>query len=137
MTALIPGLYPLGHCHLRKYSLPVYNLTFKNLIMRLKIYAFGIFIVALLTQSCNKLVEVPPPVSTITTTQTFADSIDAQEAILGIYSTLINTGGFNPTIGSGGVMMLAGLSSDELVVFGYSNDYNQLYTNTLLPFNNY
>jgi starch-binding outer membrane protein, SusD/RagB family len=70
--------------------------------------------------SCKKLVQIAPPTSGLTTTEVFADSIDANSAVLGIYSSMISTGqslGF----GSGSITLFTGLSGDELV------DYNLQY----------
>src|SRR6266576_5314738 len=61
--------------------------------------------------SCKKLIEIKPPDSSITTGQVFADSIDANSAILGIYSNMINDG----SIACGFETVYSGMSADELL----------------------
>lgn len=80
---------------------------------------------------CDKLIEIPPPSNSITTSQVFSDSINAAAAISGIYSSIIyksNRFGFC----NGAETILCGLSSDELVNFESSNTYiTEFYFNTL------
>jgi hypothetical protein len=83
----------------------------------------------LLLGSCKKYVQIPPPVSSITTSEVFADSADANSGILGIYTQMINgsQGGFNLT--NGALTFYGGSSSDELVPYYASGD--QFYPNEL------
>jgi len=81
--------------------------------------------------ACNKLVEIPPPSTTITTSQVFADSIDAAAAISGIYSR-IQYDGNGLAFCNGIETVICGLSSDELVSF-YTDSYLNFYANTLNP----
>ena len=74
-----------------------------------------LFITVCLT-ACKKLVEIPPPAGSITTSQVFADSADATSAIAGIYNNLINTGG-GLQFGDGMITIYCGESADELMDF--------------------
>src|ERR1700753_1366305 len=93
--------------HLIKRSL------FQNIT---KYFFFLPICIAAIFTSCKKLVQIPPPVSSITTSQVFADSADATAAISGIYSSLINTEG-TISVGSGSISIDCGTSADELVPF--------------------
>ncbi|SKA38045.1 Starch-binding associating with outer membrane [Chitinophaga eiseniae] len=79
---------------------------------------------ASLLSSCKKLVSVPDPVSTISTSQVFNSEKQANGAMAGVYSRLIN--GDDPvgappvgesSFAAGLSTMLGGLSSDELYFF--------------------
>jgi hypothetical protein len=85
----------------------------------------------LLSFGCSKIVQIDPPVNTITTTQVFADSSDAGAAVAGLYS---NTTYVSLGFGNGLLTFYPGLSSDELLQFGA---VNELSTNTLLANNGY
>jgi len=78
--------------------------------------------------SCTKLVQIPPPANSITTSQVFADSVDATAALDGIYSSM----GYTQTsveFGDGLLTVYCGLSADELEDFNLTYqdlDYNIL-----------
>lgn len=80
--------------------------------------------------SCRKLVEIDPPVNSITTAEAFSSDADATSAITGLYSSLINTGG-SVYFGCGAVTLFCGLSSDELSRFNAEPMINQFYINSL------
>jgi starch-binding outer membrane protein, SusD/RagB family len=82
--------------------------------------------------SCKKLVQIPPPVSSITTSQVFADSSDAAAAILGLYSSM---GYANEGFATGLLTIYPGESADELLSFNDRGDDFQLSTNTVLSSN--
>lgn len=97
-----------------------------------------IILPALLLISCKKLVEIDGPVDTITTKQIFASNKEAEWAVTGLYSKLIN--GFfsgNYTVvgeanySSGLCTILGGLSSDDLQPPANSLDYRFVSTNNL------
>lgn len=74
--------------------------------------------------------EIDPPAGSITTAQSFKDSINASSAIAGIYFNMANNlGGL--TFANGATTINAGCSADELVPFT-SNDQFVFYTNTLI-----
>ena len=90
--------------------------------------------VALFLYSCKKMVEVDPPINSITTEGAFSSDATASAAVVGIYSKLINTNG-TPQFGSGGTTIYLGLSADELTKAGISGAPLQFSTNTILSDN--
>jgi hypothetical protein len=84
--------------------------------------------------SCKKLVDIPPPVSTITTSQVFATDDQAESAMAGIYYGMINS--VNPSPFCGGVTINAGMSADEFICFNGTDETSlQFQNNTLLSTN--
>lgn len=78
--------------------------------------------------SCKKMVSIPPPINSITTEEVFSTDEQANAAMAGVYTRLINGDG-QPNSGytsfcTGLTTLLTGLSSDELV-YGHK-------TNTLI-----
>src|ERR1700744_2678807 len=64
---------------------------------------------------CKKFVDIAPPTNSITTTTLFANDVQANSAMAGMYSTLA-VGSNSQQAWSNGLMTLdAGLSSDEVV----------------------
>jgi len=99
--------------------------------MKAAIYFF-ITVLFILSQSCNKLVQVPNPINTITTSQTFGNDDNATAAILGIYGYM--SWNYNSlSFSNGATTIYAGQSSDELKSFGAASPFQ---TNTLLANNN-
>ncbi len=93
--------------------------------------------VALLSISCNKIVDIPGPVDTITSSQAFANDEIAAASIRGIYNEMQKgtTGALE--FCSGAISIMAGLSSDELLS-GNTNDQElQFQNNTLQPINSF
>lgn len=88
-------------------------------------YALGIFLIifAIIQLGCKKLVELPPPVSTLVTSSVFSNNSTATAAQLAIYNKML---GLSYTI-----ELNTGLSSDELINYAASN--TDLYTNSLIP----
>lgn len=84
--------------------------------------------------SCNKLVQVPEPVSTITSSEVFNTPANATSAISAIYSDMALTNNFGIYFGNGATTIYAGLSSDELLDYN-SNDLtfqiNKLLSNNI------
>jgi hypothetical protein len=86
----------------------------------IKIY-IGCFLGVFMQLSCKKLVSIPPPKNTLTTVQVFNSVSQAESAMAGIYTRMINgeTTSAPPLAGSnvwsaGAVRLFAGLSSGEL-----------------------
>ena len=102
----------------------------KTLYRRCKCALFS----AALLMSCNKLVQIPPPVNTITTSEVFADSSDATAAMLGIYTNVLYGPGGTFSFCNGSETILCGLSSDELVNFN-TGIISEFYFNTLEAIN--
>src|SRR5690606_3280992 len=85
--------------------------------------------------SCNKLVEVDPPKSRITTTQVFSNKEQASSTIAGIFYQMAN-GSIPPHLYSGGISYYTGLSSDEHNLYQQSNiEAQQFSSNTILANN--
>lgn len=100
----------------------------KNIFKHLLILVFCL----LLFPSCKKFVEVPQPKNQIVTSQVFADSTDANAAILGIYISMMNS---PMSVSSGGMTLFPGLSSDELYQTANNTTYNQFYVDNIQPNN--
>ncbi|HZY37576.1 MAG TPA: RagB/SusD family nutrient uptake outer membrane protein [Mucilaginibacter sp.] len=86
---------------------------------------------------CKKLLVIPPPPTSITTNQVFADSTNASAAIMGMYTFLAQSGSY-PSVGNGQITFLSGVSADELSAQGNVTNNpagQQLYTNTLMANN--
>ena len=70
--------------------------------------------------SCKKLVQVPPPINSITTSQAFSTDYQATEAMAGVYSGMIN-----PLSGlsafDGGATVYCSASADEINYFTNTN----------------
>jgi hypothetical protein len=78
---------------------------------------------------CKKLVDVPEPINTLTTSETFSSDANATSAIVAIYNDLISGyGGAGFDYGNGLTTYLAGASADEFTYSG--ND------SSILPFQN-
>ncbi|MBC9909535.1 RagB/SusD family nutrient uptake outer membrane protein [Chitinophaga varians] len=97
----------------------------------------GLLLCALLPSSCKKLVSVPDPVNTISTPQVFGSEKQANGAMVGIYTRMIN--GDDPiltlSVGdrsfAGGLStFMGGLSSDELFFFMNTSDKSWYLPNT-------
>jgi len=70
----------------------------------------------IISVGCKKLVSIGEPINTVTTTEAFSTSDQANSAIAGIYSSMINQGsllGIN--FFSGSLSIYCGMSADELV----------------------
>jgi hypothetical protein len=81
--------------------------------------ACAVFLTAVL--GCSKLVQVPEPVNTITTSETFSTAANATEAVIGIYNDMISGWNDNFDYGNGFLTFCAGLSADEYYCFQTSN----------------
>ncbi len=94
------------------------------------IFCTMLFIVLVANSACKKFVEIDLPKDELTTDKVFADSADANAALVGIYARMHS----GLTFGSGLLTIFPGMSSDELLQTA-SNDNQQFYSNTLLPAN--
>lgn len=90
--------------------------------------------------SCRKMVSVPEPVNSITTSEVFSSDDQASSAMAGIYTQLANGSGLS--FSNGYTTILTGMSSDELFYYGAGDInilafapnqllYSNTYTNTL------
>jgi len=83
--------------------------------VKVAIIVFEVLLLIALS-SCKKSIQIDPPVDSITSSQTFNNEANARSAIIGIYSSLINTLG-DLKFGSGNITVFTGMSSDELKSF--------------------
>ncbi len=81
----------------------------------------GLLFVFFLLSSCRKLVTIPEPVNTMTTTEVFSSDAQANSAMAGIYTQMIN-GDAAHTFSDGLTTFMGGLSSDDLVFYGSTSD---------------
>jgi hypothetical protein len=107
--------------------------------MRINSYLFILIAFTLAGISCRKLVSVPEPVNSQTTAEVFATEQQANSAMAGIYTQLINgNSGVNNSIytgfGTGLTTLIGGLSSDELMYYQATGEY-LLYNSNRLQVN--
>jgi hypothetical protein len=107
--------------------------TMRTNINKIKLYLALGSMMSLL--SCKKLIEIAPPVDTITTEQVFKNNKQAEWAMAGVYSRMINGNSQLQMLGydyfSAGLANLAGsLSSDQLLVTAGSTDFTRHVLNT-------
>jgi hypothetical protein len=82
---------------------------------------------------CNKLVQIPNPISSVTAEQVFNTDATATSAILGIYSSMNS----NPSFASGEITFAFSESADELTDESSGNEYrDQQLCNTLTALGN-
>ena len=80
-------------------------------------YMIGLLLVAALSPSCKKLIDIPAnPPTAITETQQFADSATTLTAVAGVYSYTSFGQGF--MYNDGNLTFCTGLSSDEIIFNG-------------------
>jgi hypothetical protein len=89
-----------------------------------KINAITCICIILMGSSCKKLVAIAEPTNTITTTQVFNTETEAEGALVGLYTRMINGASVfgtnlaaSTTYSAGLSTILGGLSSDELFVY--------------------
>jgi hypothetical protein len=77
-----------------------------------------ILAVGLCQFSCRKMVTVAEPINSITSAEIFSTNTQAAAAMAGVYSQMINTGGYTLSLTNGETTVIGGLSSDELLGYG-------------------
>ncbi|MDR3712398.1 MAG: RagB/SusD family nutrient uptake outer membrane protein [Puia sp.] len=95
---------------------------------------FTVLLALVVCASCNKLVKVPEPISSVTTTEVFSNQGNAISAVTGIYSNM-SYDVDNLIYSNGGVTQLCGMSSDELELYNASGETYEFQTNQLLSNN--
>jgi hypothetical protein len=93
----------------------------------------------LITQiSCNKLVEVDSPVTSLTSDNVYTNDVTASSVFIGLYAAL-GTNSPLRAFSVNSISLISALSADELTLFGGSANYNtalvQYYLNKLTPGN--
>ncbi|HEX4849492.1 MAG TPA: RagB/SusD family nutrient uptake outer membrane protein, partial [Puia sp.] len=90
-----------------------------------------VIIFVLVLSACKKFVEIPPPITELTTSSVFESDAKADEAMLGIYSGIMeNVTGYS----SGGMQSfttLSALSSDEMINYYLQAGMPEFYLNQL------
>lgn len=90
--------------------------------------------------SCKKLIEIPPPKNTIGTHQVFQNETQAEGAMSGLYTRMINAedimlqyAAARSKFSAGAITIIAGLSADEFIPYSGPADPENyfLYTNKL------
>lgn len=81
------------------------------------------------SSSCRKFIEPAPPIDRLSSEVVFKDVETATSAVIGIYANMMTT---SPFIGSGGVTIYTGLSSDELYNTNTSNATLSEFTNNAI-----
>jgi starch-binding outer membrane protein, SusD/RagB family len=102
------------------------------MVMNCKNRYFILLIISIsLCAGCKKFVQIPPPLTEVTSSTVFADDATAISAMNGIYSQMmgINAGFANGYYSS--ITLLNGLSADELLNFSTNPDQQSFYTNSL------
>lgn len=107
------------------------------------IIIFSCLFLAITQLSCKKLISIPGPKNTVTTTELFNTSAQAETAMAGVYTRMINGDHQNPSVGgtktwsAGAVRLFTGFSSGELYNgYGASTiEYYVFSTNKLTLFN--
>lgn len=96
-------------------------------------------ILAVLSSSCKKMLEIDPPLDTISTVQIFSSDKHAEGALTGIYSRMINGEGMSMFINTpykafaGGLStLLGGMSSDEMTQVSGINSAREIEQNKLM-----
>ena len=98
-----------------------------------KILIIQISIISLITLifcSCKKFVQIPSPKNQIVTSQVFADSTDADAAVVGMYVNLSSASVTSY------LTLVTGFSSDELYQTGTNIDYAGFYSDLIATTNN-
>ncbi len=85
----------------------------------------------LISSGCNKIVEIPNPVDTITASQAFRNDNKATATVLGIYNEMQKGKSGQPEFSNGRITIMAGLSADELLSATGTESDLQFQNNTL------
>lgn len=86
------------------------------------------------SSSCNKFLEIGPPVDRMTTAAVFADSSTAEAAVVGLYIEIAST---VQTPMNGAATLLPALSADELEITSSAGERDAFSVNFILPQNTY
>ena len=97
-----------------------------DIVFKFRVLPTLVLLIAM--SSCKKLVDVNPPITSITGASVYTTDANSISAVTGIYSGMMNTG-----IAGGMVSMslYPGLSADEFSVYGSNATYGPFYTNNL------
>lgn len=96
----------------------------------MKYYFIPLFFLLYITPSCNKFIEVDPPIDRLSAEVVFTDQETATSAVIGIYTNMIIS--TQPDILSGGITVYTGLAADELYNINTSNANLSEFTNNAI-----
>lgn len=103
----------------------------------LKIYSLFLIMASTVCSSCKKLVNIPDPSSSITTSKVFANDSEAKSAMAGVYTLLINNSAYGASglngFATGMSTIFGGFSANELVCTSTNSGYYLYNLNRLLP----
>ena len=94
-------------------------------------------IALLLASGCKKLVNVPEPINSLTTQETFNNEGNATSAVVAIYNDMTSGGGGTFAYANGLTSYACGLTSDELAFFDQSNQFVVQFQKDALQSSNY
>lgn len=123
--------YTNFHFHTFKKDLP-YKKSCDSLKTRIS-FAILFFTLIILSNACNKIIEVQPPISELIQSTVFKNSSTANAAALGIYNKMAFSGFASGNTGS--FTYLGGLSSDELRLYSTALLQKEFFDNNLTPIN--
>jgi len=91
-----------------------------------------IILLLIASTGCKKLVEVPPPIDQVISSEVFSNDQTATSAVVGLYSQMLS----QPfTFIDGGMTFYPGLSADEIVNNSPNADYDPFKNNAIPPSN--
>src|SRR4051794_32596156 len=100
-----------------------------RIYQRTTLIVISSFFWSMIHSSCRKLIAIPAPINTITTTQVFSSETKANAAMAGIYSVMINGDKVQSVVSAGqsflsaGLLtIMGGLSSGEMDNYSGSNE---------------
>lgn len=93
-----------------------------------------LLVAAILAMGCKKFIDIDPPTNQVASDNVFKENATATAVLTGLYAQMSNDGIFT---GRGSISLKAGLSADELVLYGNNSNevFKQLYLNALDPRN--
>ncbi|RYZ92624.1 MAG: hypothetical protein EOP47_30135, partial [Sphingobacteriaceae bacterium] len=94
-----------------------YNFLNKNNAAKIASIVFSMLFVSI-QFGCEKLIEVPAPVNSLTSESVYSDDISAAAVLTGIYGTMAPFGGPIYAAGIRNISLSRGLTADELILFG-------------------
>ena len=95
--------------------------------------AFFIMATGICQLSCTKMITVPQPINSITTVEMFKTNNQANTAMAGVYTQLVNGA---LSFSNGYTTILGGMSADEINYYGVGDAHILTFTPNQLLFNN-
>ncbi|RQO65943.1 RagB/SusD family nutrient uptake outer membrane protein [Pedobacter sp. KBW06] len=107
--------------------------------MKRNLKLYGVMLITVMLGSCKDLVSIPEPIGSVTTKKVFATDAQANSAMAGIYTRMINNS-FDGNTGTQGFAtgmstIFGGMSANELISFSTGSTDYLFNTNRLLADN--